>query len=67
MWKHPLNIAKVNVGKPFYLSENALKDEELEKVKEEMEEIREEVIEWIHERQGNNSFSKSKAERNAVY
>lgn len=29
IWKHPLKIAKVNVGKPFYLSDNALKDEEL--------------------------------------
>lgn len=67
VWKQPLTIAKVNVGKPFYLSENALKDEELEKVKEELEEVREEIVGWIKERQGSNQFSKSKAEREALY
>ena len=29
LWRTPLTIAKVNVGKPFYLSEQAMQDEEL--------------------------------------
>lgn len=32
VWKQPLTIAKINVGKPFYLSESELTDEEMDQI-----------------------------------
>ncbi len=67
IWRQPLKIAKINIGKPFYLHENELKDEEIEQIDKEITEIKEKVAEWIIERQSSLQFKVPKAERLACY
>lgn len=67
VWKQPLTIAKVNIGKPFYLSEDSLKDEEMENIGKELEELKENIIDLIKERQSQNTFSLPKEQRETIY
>ncbi len=67
VWKQPLTIAKVNIGKPFYLSEDSLKDEEMENIGKELEELKEKIIDLIKERQSQNTFSLPKEQRETIY
>jgi len=53
----------MNVGKPFYLHENELRDEEIEGIDKEIAEIKEKVAEWVIERQSLSQFKAPKAER----
>lgn len=55
--KRPLKIVKFNMGKPFYLNPENLKDEELDKLKEDLEEKIDVFVEWIEERQDSPTFS----------
>lgn len=67
VWKQPLTIAKVNIGKPFYLSEDSLKDEEMENIGKELEELKEKIIDLIKERQSQSTFSLPKEQRETIY
>lgn len=66
-WKKPLNIAKLNVGKPFYLNQDTLKDEEFIRVEKEISDIKQELIGWIKERQSSNKFGVDKKIREQTY
>lgn len=65
--KRPLKIVKFNMGKPFYLNPENLKDEELDKLKEDLEEKIDVFVEWIEERQDSPTFSTTLQQRQKVY
>ena len=48
---------KYNVGKPFYLSEDVLVDDEVKELKEKHKEFIELFVSWIEERQDSPTFS----------
>lgn len=45
--KRPLKVVKLNIGKPFYLAEEQLKDKEIEKMEKEIEDQKEIIRGWI--------------------
>ena len=61
--RKPFKINKINIGKPFYLNEAELKDDDLIEIEKEMQKVREEIISMIKERQQKATFSLSKTER----
>ena len=65
--KKPLTIMKYNVGKPFYLNEEELVDDEVKELKKKHEEFIELFVSWVEERQGSFTFSTPKEEREAKY
>ena len=58
---------KINIGRPFYMSEDALKDKELEDIVEQIKDRKKTLREWIYERKSQNSFSVEKAKRDDHY
>ena len=63
----PFKIAKLNIGKPFFLNQEVLKDEELEKMQERHGELIETFVSWIEERSESQTFSVSKENREQIY
>lgn len=58
---------KINIGRPFYMSEDALKDKELEDIVEQIKDRKETLREWIYERKTDKNFSVEKAKRDEHY
>ena len=65
--KKPLKIMKYNVGKPFYLAEDALVDDEVKELKEKNQEYIDLFVSWVEERQDSPTFSTTKDEREEKY
>jgi hypothetical protein len=63
----PLKVVKLNVGKPFYLDDNAVRNKELERIDKEIEDIKDELRGWILERQERSTFSEPEEKRKDTY
>ena len=61
--RQPLTISKINIGKPFYLLDHNIRDDDLEQLEKDLKEARENIIELLLERQDHPRFTKTEAER----
>jgi hypothetical protein len=65
--KRPLKVVKLNVGKPFFLADENLRNKELEEIEKEIEDRKEELREWILERRSQSFFSVEQQQRQEHY
>ena len=65
--REPLKIVKINIGKPFYLLDDNIQDEEIKQLETDLKETKEQIIELILERRDKPRFSMPEEERKALY